>query len=134
MAPMGMEESKIQKRIALECSDKNTRLWQNDNGLCYQGQVSRFNEKGGQSAVITRCKAIRYGLGTGTSDLIGFKKIKITPEMVGKDIAIFVGIEVKTNTGRTSKSQDNFLKLIEQSGGICGVARTTEEASNILNG
>jgi hypothetical protein len=42
------------------------------------------------------------GLVKATADLIGWRSITITPDMVGTTVAIFASIEVKTPTGRVS--------------------------------
>ncbi len=70
---------------------------------------------------------VQFGLAKGSSDLIGFKTIKITPEMIGKDLAVFTSIEVKTNTGQLSKNQHNWLQAVKKAGGITGVARTVRD-------
>ena len=53
--------------------------------------------------------------------------------MVGTNIAQFISLEVKTNTGRISKIQQNWLTLIKNSGGISGVVRSIDDAIKILN-
>ena len=76
---------------------------------------------------------IHYGLTKkGSSDLIGWTTKPITPDMVGKDVAIFTAIEIKTKTGRVSNEQDNFLAAVRLAGGIAGVARSEEEAVEIV--
>lgn len=123
------KEHEIQRQITLKCSNRQVKLWKNDNGLAYQGKnITRS----GTSAVIGNCVAFKYGLGVGTPDLIGCKSIVITPEMVGKRIAVFVGIEVKTEKGRLSEPQKNFLAMLKEQGGITGVARSVEEAREII--
>lgn len=77
---------------------------------------------------------IKYGVcNPGGSDLIGFKKIKITQDMVGKDIAVFTAIEVKSQDGIVSKDQKNFIDVVSKAGGISGVARSEVDAQTILN-
>ncbi len=68
----------------------------------------------------------------GGSDLIGWTPVKITPDMVGKKIAVFTAIEVKTPTGRATDDQINFLHRLAQDGGIGGIARSPEEAVGII--
>ena len=53
--------------------------------------------------------------------------------MVGQKLAVFVSIEVKTPTGRTSKPQQNWLNLVKNAGGIGGIARSPEDAMKILS-
>lgn len=122
-------EHEIQKTIALKCSTKTVKLWRNDNGLAYQGKTIT---RSGTTAVISNCAAFKYGLGVGTPDLIGCKSVIVTPDMVGKKVAVFVGIEVKTDKGRLSWEQKNFLEMLKEQGGIAGVARSVEEAREII--
>ena len=52
--------------------------------------------------------------------------------MVGQKIAIFTAIEVKSDTGKSSEAQKNFLQMVENFGGISGVARSVQEAQEII--
>lgn len=69
----------------------------------------------------------------GGSDLIGFRNVRITPEMVGRDVAIFVGLEIKAPDGRVREAQERFLSLVRTQGGISGVARSVADALRIVN-
>lgn len=73
-----------------------------------------------------------YGLCRGSSDLIGWRTVRVTPDMVGRSIAVFLAIEVKTPTGRTTPEQENFLRAVNASGGIASVVRSPEEALEVL--
>ena len=76
---------------------------------------------------------IKYGLfNPGGADLIGWKTITITPEMVGQKIAQFVGLEVKSATGRIRPEQENFLRVLKAAGGLCGIVRSTQDALGLL--
>ena len=75
----------------------------------------------------------RYGLGVGTSDLIGWRTVTITPEMVGQKIAQFTAIEVKAKGTATTEPQAQFIETVRQAGGIAGIARTEKEVENLLN-
>jgi hypothetical protein len=46
---------------------------------------------------------------------------------------IFVAIEVKKKNGRLSVYQKDFLQLVENNGGVAGVAYGIEDALSILN-
>ena len=76
---------------------------------------------------------VRYGLQPGSSDLIGWRTVTITPEMVGTTIAVFTSIEVKTATGRLRPEQQQWLDAVQSAGGIAGVARSVEDALNLLS-
>ncbi|MGZ8158379.1 MAG: VRR-NUC domain-containing protein [Methylobacter sp.] len=71
---------------------------------------------------------IQYGLCRGSSDLVGWKTVEITPDMVGQRVAIFTAIEIKTAKGRMSELQQNFINRVQLDGGISGVARSIEDA------
>jgi hypothetical protein len=60
---------------------------------------------------------IRFGLHVGSGDLIGFRIRVITPEMVGKTIAQFLSVELKSKRGRESKEQANWREQINKAGG-----------------
>jgi hypothetical protein len=75
---------------------------------------------------------VRYGLQPGSSDLIGWRTVTITPEMVGTTIAVFTSIEVKTATGRLRPEQQQWLDAVQSAGGIAGVARSVSDAEALL--
>jgi hypothetical protein len=79
-------------------------------------------------------RVVRFGLHRGCPDLIGWRSIVITPEHVGRTLALFVGIEVKAPNGRhpVTPEQAQFISAITQAGGLAGVARNPSEARLIL--
>lgn len=111
-----MSEQAIQQQIRLECGRGDVRLWRNNTG-CLRDQ---------------RGQMVTFGLCPGSSDLIGFRRIRITPEMVGRDIAVFAAIEVKSATGKPTRQQVAFLEHVIAFGGLAGVARSHEQAQRIL--
>jgi len=76
---------------------------------------------------------VQFGVGNpGGSDLIGYRRVTVTPEMVGQDVAVFAAVEVKTPRGRIKPEQQQFVDHIRGAGGIAGIARSVDEAKNIL--
>jgi len=75
-------------------------------------------------------RPVRFGLHPGSSDLIGWRSITITPDMVGKQVAVFTALEVKApgGTHRVTAEQRHFLDTVEAAGGFAGVARSPEQA------
>lgn len=67
---------------------------------------------------------ISSGLPNGFPDLFGFRKSD------GK----MVFIEVKTEKGRLRKEQEHFLEVVGRFDVLSGVARSVEEAMEIVNG
>ena len=123
------KESNIQKKIMLAAS-KYSRVFRNNVGIGWTGNV--FNTSKGDK-LIKNARPLRAGLCTGSSDLIGWTEKIITPDMVGKNIAIFTAIEVKTDKGRASKDQLNFIEQVNKSGGIAGVCRSENDVINLIN-
>jgi hypothetical protein len=78
-------------------------------------------------------RLVRFGLCKGSSDLIGLKSVTVTPEMVGKTVAIFTAIEVKTPTGKPTPEQLHFVQRVKDLGGIAGIARSVDDVIAITN-
>lgn len=114
---MAKAENNIFKEIRLAVSTGCSRLFRNNVGMVkdQQGRMHRF------------------GLCKGSSDGIGWHSMIVTPDMVGKPVAVFLAIEAKTATGRVSKEQQNFIDRVEEAGGIAGVARSAEDALKLLD-
>ena len=110
-------EHEIQQRIRLACGRGAVRLWRNNTGALVD-QQGRF---------------VRFGLCKGSSDLIGLRSLEITPEMVGKRLAQFVALEVKTESGTVSTEQRAFLQLVQQLGGLGAVCRSIAQAQAVLD-
>ena len=112
-----MSEQKIQQEIRLACSTGQTRLFRNNTGT--------LRDQHG--------RPVQFGLARGSADLIGYRTVTITPDMVGQQVAVFASIEVKTPTGRIRPEQQSWLDTIQAAGGIAGVARSVEDALRIMN-
>ena len=76
---------------------------------------------------------MQFGVGSpGGSDLIGYRRVRVTEEMVGQEIAQFAAVEVKTPKGRVKAEQQQFINHVLSAGGVAGIARSVDEAQNIL--
>lgn len=128
-----MSETAILNRAILAGSKIDTVLFRNNVGMAYAGNKVVHIKPGykvpivGPATVILDAHPIKFGLGEGSSDLIGWKPIKITPEMVGRTIAAFTALECKSIKGRLSGPQKNFLAAVEKAGGIQGVIKDPEQ-------
>jgi hypothetical protein len=112
-----MTESHTLQSIRLALSNDDVRLFRNNCGVL-RNEYGNF---------------VTYGLCPGSSDLIGWKSLIIQPDMVGKRIAQFVAVEVKSNTGRPTNEQRAFILAVRQYGGRAGFARSVPEAREILD-
>ena len=110
-------EHEIQQRIRLACGRGAVRLWRNNTGALVD-QQGRF---------------VRFGLCKGSSDLIGLRSLEVTPEMVGRRLAQFVALEIKTESGTVSTEQRAFLRLVQQLGGLGAVCRSIAQAQAVLD-
>jgi hypothetical protein len=77
-------------------------------------------------------RLVTFGLARGSADLIGWRTVLVTQDMVGQQLAVFTSIEVKTPTGRLAPLQANWLDAVQNAGGIAGVARSVCDANEIL--
>lgn len=98
------EETIIQNKIIVECSDI---------AHLYNYTVGKFKTFDD--------RVISIGI-KGFSDLFGFRN--------SDNKMIF--IETKTPLGKLRPEQRQFLKVMKERGNIVGVARTTEQARNII--
>lgn len=94
--------------------------------------VAAFRNNVGQYTDPKTGRPIRYGLGVGSSDLIGWTPIVVTPDMVGRQIAVFTAVEVKAERGRPTDAQINFIEQVLKAGGFAGIARSPRDAVEIV--
>lgn len=106
----------LEKTIKMAHVRIGGRLLRNNVGAYKQGQ--RF---------------IEYGLGKGSSDLIGWTTVEVTPDMVGQKIAVFTAVELKTVNDRASKEQINFVDQVHKAGGLAGIVYNEDDYKKILN-
>ena len=112
---MTQPETPILRRIQLRATELGARLFRNNVGSV------TYTDRHGQP------RTVKYGLHVGSSDLIGWTPVTITPEMVGRTLAVFTAVEVKTLRGKASPEQITFIEAVRRAGGIAGVARSPDE-------
>lgn len=97
------QEREIQHAIRLALGAlPDLVLWRNNTGVAEQADGRR----------------VRYGLSTGSSDLIGI----LAPH--GR----FLALEVKRANGHTNAKQKLFMSLVRARGGFAAAVRSAEEA------
>lgn len=114
------EETKIQRLIMLQLSKAGHSVFRNETGRFWTGKPIH---KDGQTVTLANAMMIPVGLCVGSSDIIGIQK----------DTGRFFAIEVKTKKGRASKEQLNYIDHVQKMGGLAGIARSPQEALDILN-
>ena len=115
---MANAETELQQRIRLALGTRSDlRLFRNQVGQLPDPRTGR---------------PVQFGLARGSADLIGWRIITITPGMVGSKVAVFTSIEVKTPTGRVRPEQHAWMAAVSGSGGIAGIARSVQDANDLL--
>lgn len=113
-----MKESHIQSRILLALSEAGCTVWRCETAGAWVGRVIH---RAGDTVTLAGARMIQAGLTKGGSDIIG-----VTPS------GLFLAVEVKTGTGRVSQEQERFIAAVQKPGGIAGVARSVDEALQLI--
>ena len=117
---MSNPETRLQQEIRLALGLRaDLRLYRNQTGQLPDPKTGR---------------PVQFGLARGSADLIGWRTVVVTPDMVGQRLAVFTSIEVKTPRGRLTPEQHNWLHAVRAAGGIAGVARSVADALQIIQG
>ena len=125
-------ESTVQQELQIEAKTYDCNLMRNNCGMLK-------TEDG---------RVVRFGLGNvskqhqdkiASSDLIGFTRLLITPEMVGHVVAVFTAVECKEEKWNHDKklnkretAQLNFINWIQMNGGFAGFASHVDNLQGIL--
>lgn len=113
---MAQSEHNIQSLSLIQaCKNKGVYIFRN--------QVGTFLTRSGQP--------VKIGV-VGSSDSIGFCSIEITPEMVGKKVAVFFGAEFKTAKGKQREEQKNWENHITNLGAPYRIIRSPEEMQEYI--
>lgn len=113
-----MKESQLQSLILLALSNAGCKVWRCETAGAW---VGRSIHRIGDTVTLADARMIHAGLTKGGADIIG-----ISPD--GR----FLAVEVKTDTGRIRPEQAVFLKVVQEAGGISGVARSVEQALDLI--
>jgi len=125
-----MNETTILQRIRLAVGRvSGLRLFRNNCGQAWMGKIIR---RTADTITIKDPRPVQFGLNPGSADLIGWRTIMITPDMIGKSVAVFASIEVKTDNGRVKPEQQNWLEQVEKAGGLAVIARSPEQAAEFF--
>lgn len=115
-----MTETNVLQSIRLAISRGACRAFRNNNG--------KLEDKKG--------RWVTFGLFPGSGDLIGWRTVRITPEMVGRDIAQFISVEVKNPGARTDRKraedQKNWRDAVNAAGGVGVQVTSVAEAERAL--
>ena len=118
---MGAKEKSLTNKRLSELGPHQRRFRINC-GVGWVGQDPQFHTAGKTKYITLKNPRPLHAAPEGWPDLAGWDEITITPDMVGKKVAVFVGEEVKA-TGRLSKMQEKFRDVLVRMGGIFRVIR-----------
>lgn len=112
-----MNEHSLMQHIMVAASKVGARLLRNNTG--------KFQDQRGTW--------VAFGVGgPGGADLIGWRTKTVTQDMVGKPVAIFTAVEVKSGSGKLTKEQTSFLSAVMDAGGIAICARSVSDVVGSL--
>jgi len=123
----------LMNRVLIALSAAGLTVWRNNTAVGWAGKSfalkpgETYRARGGERVVLG-ARPIKAGLCEGSADIVGIEAVTITPDMVGRTVAIFHAWEVKDGSGRLSTPQRRFLDHVEDRGGVGVVVRSVDEA------
>jgi hypothetical protein len=124
---MVMAEADFMRHLQKLATTAGARLFRQNTGMAWVGKIVRKGE-----GWITLADPRPFHAGVpGMSDLGGWTPVIITPDMVGKTVAVYTAVEVKVES-RVSKEQSAFIAAVRSAGGKAGIARKDDDLTNIL--
>lgn len=127
---MSKQEKSIQSSILLSLSGAGSTVWRNETAGAW---VGRPIHREGQTVTLAGARMLQAGLCVGSCDIIGVTPVTITPDMIGRTVGVFTAVEVKAAKGRVSAEQERFISAVKRAGGIAGVARSADQAVQLLD-
>ena len=121
---MASKENELIKKIQIERSRKGARLFRNNTGSAWQGKPSHL-ESG--DLLLRHPRRIKFGLIEGSADLIGWTPIVIEAGDIGRRVAVFTAIEVKTKGMQATPEQKNFIARVQEAGGFGEIVYAKED-------
>lgn len=126
-------EAELEQLIAMDAVQFGCFLMRNNAGA-FKDETGRLVRYGLDNTSEKRNREIK------SSDRIGFTRVTITPEMVGKTLAVFTAVEVKHpgwmsvngTLNYREKAQQAFIKWIVAAGGFAGFADSIDTFRRII--
>ncbi len=114
--PVKLSSSALVDKVMVACGSGRARTFRNNVGIAEYPNGSK----------------VAYGLGKGSSDVVGVLSVTVTPEMVGHKVAVWFVHECKTGRGELTNEQSAFLDTMQGLGAIAAVVRSVEDAVGSL--
>lgn len=107
----------------------SVRLFRNNIGKVWTGAVVSMRDR---HLILSNPRPFHAGLIKGSSDLIGWNTVTVSQEMVGKKVAIFTAVEIKTGSVKITPEQKVFIENVNRAGGIAGIVYDETQALNLI--
>lgn len=128
-----MKESNVWKKMLLAAGTikaATVRIMRNNVGSGWVGKSVRVTPANAATlrlspgdVVVRSARPLHAGLMKGSGDGIGWSTVEITPDMVGRQVAVFTSAETKSSTGRVRPEQQTWHDNVKQAGGISAIVR-----------
>lgn len=133
-----MRESNVWKQMLLaagQIRSATVRIFRNNVGQAWAGNAIKVSAQNRHTlrlevgdVVIRYARPLHAGLMKGSGDGIGWSTITITPDMVGRQMAVFTSAEAKRSKGgRVSEDQQRWHDNVQAAGGISAIVRNPED-------
>lgn len=139
---MATEESNIVQDCRVAASKCGARVFRNNRGFFLTIDAITHIKNAAKNFGVTgvfdiiksgRLRRVRAGLEVpGSADLIGWYTVNVTPDMVGKPVAVFCAPEVKRPGKYATADQKRFIANVNAAGGIAGVVRSGDDMRKLL--
>ena len=120
-----MSESRLMRDAMVLLSRRGDTVFRNQVGTGVFGRFARIEGSG--DVVVHNARVAQCGLAVGSADIVGWRPVVVTPDMVGRRVAVFLSIETKAPRGRATEAQKNWAATVREAGGISGIVRKLEE-------
>lgn len=125
-----MSERDVKAAIRLALGRRpDVRLFNNPVGEAWIGKATKLPNG---DILLRGAQRVTYGLVVGSGDLVGWKRVLITPDMIGQHLAQFLSAEIKGDRGRRRPEQDTWRTVVNAAGGRAGVVRSVEDALELV--
>lgn len=131
-----VREQNVMKSVMLALSRAGAVVFRQNVGQAVVGGLEWIRQRkmvtvNPGDCVVRGARVFHAGF-PGQGDVVGWLSVEITPEMVGRRVAVTVWPEVKAEAGRRRPEQVNFCEQLHAAGGITGFVRSPEEAVALL--
>jgi len=125
-----MQERDITNPLLKAASKAGARLFRQNVGVGWVGRVVRKTD---DSVTLANPRPLHAGLCKGSSDVIGWTPVVVTADMIGRRVAVFTALEIKTPGVVTTPEQARFVETVREAGGYAAVVRNVEDGVAALS-